>query len=413
MTKGKEKKPKEKKAPKEKKEKAPKKKKQEEEKPVVERLYAQEPIIEKIELPESLKKEFDDFVKENKLSEKESRTFFEEISKKYDALQVEPGEAVGIIAAQSLGEPGTQLTLRTKHYAGAAEVSVGSGIQRVEEIVDGRSKARYAFMTIYLNKEGEFNWTEKKVEEFAASLIDVRVTDVVKITEEFWKNKFTIDLLMDEMKERNVSEEVLIDKIEKLLKLKHRKKDNSLEFTFKDEPLLKVRKNLNKLLNTRVQGVKGIDKTIVDKSAQEPVIRTRGTNLKAILKMPEVDTFRTTTNDIKEISRVLGIEAGRTAVMQELIKVLKDNSIAVDQRHIMLLADLMSFDGEIKGIVRTGITRTKTSPFARAAFEETVKHLLDAAFKGEKEQLQGVVENIIAGQPIKVGTGTVELLMKN
>ncbi|MBI4044934.1 MAG: DNA-directed RNA polymerase subunit A'' [Candidatus Diapherotrites archaeon] len=412
MTKEKEKKAREKKAPREKKAKHERKKKQEEEKPVVERLYAQDPIIETRVIPELMQKEFDAFVKEQKLSEKESRVFFEEVSKKYSSIQVEPGEAVGIIAAQSLGEPGTQLTLRTKHYAGAAEVSVGSGIQRVEEIVDGRSKARYASMTIYLSKEG-FNWTEKKVDEFAASLIDVRVTDVVKITEEFWKTRFTIELLPNEMKERNVSEEILLDKIEKLLKLKHRKKDNSLEFAFKDEPLLKIRKNLNKLLNTRVQGVKGIDKTIVEKGTAEPVIRTRGTNLKAVLKMPEIDVARTTTNDIKEISRVLGIEAGRTAVMQELVKVLKDNSIAVDQRHIMLLADLMSFDGEIKGIVRTGITRTKTSPFARAAFEETVKHLLDAAFKGEKELLQGVVENIIAGQPIKVGTGTVELLMKN
>ena len=80
-------------------------------------------------------------------------------------------------------------------------------------------------------------------------------------------------------------------------------------------------------------------------------------------------------------------------------------------RHIILLADLMSYDGAIRGIVRTGITREKSSPFARAAFEETTKHLLDAAFHGEKENLQGVVENIIVGQPIKVGTGLVDLVM--
>ncbi len=99
-------------------------------------------------------------------------------------------------------------------------------------------------------------------------------------------------------------------------------------------------------------------------------------------------------------------------IVSELAKTLEENSIYVDLRHLILLADLMTYIGEIKGIVRTGITRGKTSPFARAAFEETVKHLLDAAFKGEKEQLQGVVENIIVGQPIKVGTGIVELIMK-
>ncbi|MFH1752315.1 MAG: DNA-directed RNA polymerase subunit A'', partial [archaeon] len=76
------------------------------------------------------------------------------------------------------------------------------------------------------------------------------------------------------------------------------------------------------------------------------------------------------------------------------------------------LADAMTFSGEIKGIVRTGITGEKSSPFARAAFEQTVKHLLEAAFNGEQELLQGVVENIIAGQPIKVGTGKVKLVMQ-
>ena len=71
----------------------------------------------------------------------------------------------------------------------------------------------------------------------------------------------------------------------------------------------------------------------------------------------------------------------------------------------------MAYSGEVKGIVRTGISREKTSPFARAAFEETVKHLIDASFRGESEDLQGVVENIIVGQPVKVGTGIVELVM--
>ena len=136
-------------------------------------------------------------------------------------------------------------------------------------------------------------------------------------------------------------------------------------------------------------------------------------NLKTIIKMPEVDGARTTTNDIKEIGRVLGIEAARNAIVKELHDVLVvRNDINVDIRHIMLLADLMTYDGDVKGIVRSGITRGKTSPFARAAFEETTKHLLDAAFKGEREMLQGVVENIIVGQPIRVGTGIVKLVMK-
>ena len=134
--------------------------------------------------------------------------------------------------------------------------------------------------------------------------------------------------------------------------------------------------------------------------------------MKSVLKMKEVDGVRTITNDVKEMSKVLGVEAGRASIVYELDKVLRENGISVDLRHILLLADLMTFDGEIRGIVRTGITRKKSSPFARASFEETSKHLLDAAFNGEKEMLQGVVENIIVGQPIKVGTGVVDLVMK-
>ncbi|MFA4856132.1 MAG: intein-containing DNA-directed RNA polymerase subunit A'', partial [archaeon] len=187
----------------------------------------------------------------------------------------------------------------------------------------------------------------------------------------------------------------------------------SIEFVFPvREPLLRIRKNFLKLLNSRIHGVRGIDKVLVVEEAGEFVIKTSGSNLKVVLKLPEANTAKTITNDIMEVSEVLGIEAGRTMIFNELRKTLDDNSILVDLRHLMLLADLMTFSGGIKGIVRTGITREKKSPFARAAFEETVKHLLDAAFKGEKDDLQGVVENIIVGQPVRVGTGRVELVMK-
>ena len=387
-------------------------KKAAEEKQASEESYVKGPVVEEMLFPEILVNELEKAFEKHKFSEGMKKEITEKIKGKYMLLRAEPGEAVGMIAAQSLGEPGTQLTLRTKHYAGAAEVSVGSGIQRVEEIVDGRSKARYPTMTIHMLDEKarkEFN----AVDKFAKSLIDVRVLDVVRVTEEMDKKKVSIEMVKDEAKERNVDIEDLADKIEKQLKAKPTKRENMLIFTFKDDPLLKIRRNINKLLNTRVQGVRGIDKTIVVKEGEEYVIKTRGTNLKAVVKLEEVDGKRTTTNDIKEISKVLGIESGRAAIVKELHGVLKENNINVDVRHIMLLADLMTFEGDIKGIVRTGITREKASPFARAAFEETVKHLLDAAFAGQLETLDGVVENIIVGQPIKVGTGLVNLVMKS
>lgn len=369
-------------------------------------------------LPKSVLDEIDTVALEKNLSAPEKEKLVERVKAEFDRLKVEPGEAVGIIAAQSLGEPGTQLTLRTKHYAGAAEVSVGSGIQRVEEIVDGRSKAKYSTMTIYLGEE--LRSDSKKAEDFAKSLIDVRIGDVIKVSEDFTGKTIIVEILQDEADARNINSEELAEKIEKNAKGKMKKvSEKKLEFSYGKEQLLKIRKQVLKLLDTRIQGVRGIDKTIVVKEknkeagTEEFVIKTTGTNLKTVIKMPEIDAERTTTNDIKEIGRVLGIEAARNAIVRELYDVLiTKNSIDVDTRHLLLLADLMTYDGEIRGIVRSGITRGKSSPFARAAFEETTKHLLDAAFKGEKEMLTGVVENIIVGQPIKVGTGIVKLVMK-
>ncbi len=372
-----------------------------------------EEIWENSPLPKSVLDEIAIFAEKKKLSKEKTDKLIDQIKRRWEWLRVEPGECVGIIAAQSLGEPGTQLTLRTKHFAGAAEVSVGSGIQRVEEIVDGRSKAKYPTMTIYLNADIRGN--EKAAIKFAKSLIDVRIQDVVKLHEDFERSKITLEILEDEINERNVDEKELIELIKENVKgVKGKQRKNNIEFEFPSkEPLLKIRKTILKLMKVKVQGIKGVDKTLVSEKNGEYRIKTSGSNLKSVLKMNEIDHTRLITNDIMEICKVLGLEAGRRMIVQELARTLDENDIRVDVRHYILLADAMTFQGEIKGIVRTGITRGKSSPFARAAFEETTKHLLDAAFKGEVEHLQGVVENIIVGQPIKVGTGIVELVMKD
>lgn len=367
---------------------------------------------EGLPLPKSVLDAIAVIAERERLSKRRTDEFIDLIKRKFGLIRVEPGEAVGIVAAQSLGEPGTQLTLRTKHYAGAAEVSVGSGIQRVEEIVDGRSKARYPTMTIFLN--GRLRGDRARAEAFGKSLIDVRMSDVVEVKEDFANHRVFVRVKLDALKEKGIGLKGLLAKIKAYVKdAKASQRKNCVEFGFsKREPLLKIRKSMMRLLSMRIQGVKGIEKALVSKERGEFVIKTSGSNLKTVLKMREVDSTRTITNDIIEVSKTLGIEAGRLMIINELRKTLEENNILVDLRHLILLADLMTYTGEVKGIVRTGITREKASPFARAAFEETVKHLLDASFKGEREELQGVVENIIVGQPIKVGTGVVELIVK-
>ena len=134
--------------------------------------------------------------------------------------------------------------------------------------------------------------------------------------------------------------------------------------------------------------------------------------MKDTLKLEEVDHTRTRSNHIKEIEEVLGIEAARNALLNEAKKVLDGQGLTVNVRHLMLLADVMCVDGTVRAVGRQGVSGEKSSVFARAAFEETTRHLLDAALKGTKDPLEGVTENIIIGQPIPIGTGTVSLLMK-
>src|SRR3989344_4351052 len=159
---------------------------------------------EKVELPKKVLDEIVMFAEKKNMSREKAGILAEKIKERYENLVVEPGEAVGIVAAQSLGEPANQLTLRTKHYAGAAEVSVGSGIQRVEEIVDGRSKAKYPTMTIYLNHELRKNG--KEADKFARSLLDVRISDVVSVKEDFADNVLQVEIDGAKAEARNVDE---------------------------------------------------------------------------------------------------------------------------------------------------------------------------------------------------------------
>jgi len=368
--------------------------------------------LQRENLPKKVWKELLEAIDSHGLKEKDAKELTERIKKQHESNLAEVGEAVGIVAAQSLGEPGTQLTLRTKHFAGAAEVSVGSGIQRVEEIVDGRSKTKYPTMSIYLNEE--LRKDKAKAIAFAQSLVDIRGEDILVTKEDFKTKTIELEFLEEKIAEKNLDMDELKKKVKEMAKkgkIQSRGKKMFISFP-KNYSLLKMRNETLKLLRKRLQGTAGIDKTIVIEEKGEFLIKTSGTNLKTILRKKEIDGARTTTNDITEISKVLGIEAGRISIVDELYKTLEENGILVDMRHIMLLADVITLDGEIKGTVRTGIMRGKRSPFARAAFEETVKHLLNAAFAGERENLLGVVENIIVGQPIKIGTGKVELIMK-
>jgi DNA-directed RNA polymerase subunit A" len=184
----------------------------------------------------------------------------------------------------------------------------------------------------------------------------------------------------------------------------------------KNETLKNIRKVTTQLMGITLKGISGINRAIVIEKADPSgkavySLATEGTNLKEIFNLEEVDAERTVTNDIMEIASTLGIEAARNAVIHEITKVLQAQDLHVDQRHIMLIADAVTFSGEVKSIGRHGLAGEKASVLARAAFEETAKHLLNACIKGETDRLSGITENILIGQTIPCGTGNIKVVM--
>jgi DNA-directed RNA polymerase subunit A" len=337
------------------------------------------------------------------------KKILDQVCEDFKAAQAEPGEAVGIVAAQSIGEPGTQMTMRTFHYAGVAELAVPQGLPRFIEIVDVRRTPTMPIMWIYLVEGGD----RDAIVKFAKGLEEVLVGKIAEVSEDFGKKKIIVKLDPKRLVEEGLDLDEVTKTIEKSIRKKADKdEEGSLVFEPKVATLRALRRYVTKIKETRVRGVSGIRKAAVTKKGEEFVIQTEGTNLREVLLLKEVDHKRTTCNNIKEIENVLGIEAARTALLNEAKRVLDDQGLNVNIRHLLLVADLMAVDGTIKAVGRQGISGEKSSVFARAAFEETVRHLLDAGLRGTRDDLRGVTENIIVGQPIPVGTGTVKLIMK-
>ena len=325
----------------------------------------------------------------------------------YKRALMEPGEAVGIVAAQSIGEPGTQMTLRTFHYAGVKEQNVTLGLPRLIEIVDARRIPSTPIMTIYLTPE--YGKSRESAVKIARNIIYTTLEDLAQaIYEDPIREEILVELNKTMMDDRSVTMEDLKDKLQ-IQNTTTRISGNNMHIKPKKVETLK--KLLGKVTLFHVKGVQGIKRVLVTEERGEWVIRTDGSNLPKVLEIYEVDTSRTTTNNVHEIAKTLGVEASRNALMNESEGVLEEQGLDVDTRHVMLVADMMTSTGEVQQIGRHGISGKKSSVLARAAFEITVPNIVEAAVKGESDPLEGVTENVIVGQSIPIGTGLVELYM--
>ena len=369
-----------------------------------------------IDFPDSYISDLSKAYVKNDLTDDELEKLIRKLKQAYDRAHVEAGEAVGTVAAQSVGEPGTQMTMRTFHYAGVTELNVTLGLPRLIEIVDARKDIATPTMDIYFDEE------RRNDEEFVRTLANqIGKSTVNDILKDFNLNYGTMEVeaVLDSKKieEKRLDRDEIDAAIGKAFKkavingdeitISSAKSDKSeSKFEIRELRLL-----ADKVRDLQISGIKGIGKVIIRKDDREWIIHTEGSNLKEILDMDGIDHVRTTTNNIHEIGEVLGIEAARQAIIDEAQKTLSEQGLSVDVSPIMLVADIMTSEGHVKSIGRHGISGEKSSVLARAAFEETGKHLLNASIRGEVDDLTGIIENIIIGQPIPLGTGSVGVKM--
>lgn len=328
----------------------------------------------------------------------------------YERAKVEPCEAVGIVAAQSIGEPGTQMTMRTFHYAGVAEINVTLGLPRLIEIVDARKIPSTPIMRIKL--EPEYARDRDKARALGWGIEQTNIIDIGSMSVDMAKMQIVIELDEKMTSRRNITAEEIAQKINAETKAEVQAEGLKLTINPVQHSYRGLLRLVNDIKGITLKGVKGIRRIIIRKENDEYVLYTEGSALKKVLQFVGVDSSRTKTNNINEIADVLGIEAARNAIVSEAMDTLREQGLEVDIRHIMLVADMVTAGGSVKQIGRHGVAGEKASVLSRAAFEVTVNHLLDASIKGQVDELSGVTENVIVGQPIQLGTGDVELMYK-
>jgi DNA-directed RNA polymerase subunit A" len=325
--------------------------------------------------------------------------------------------------------------MNTFHYAGVAEIDVTQGLPRLIELVDARKTPDTPMMTVYLDPD--------HIEERIAEVDDPDYSERDVAHEVVWQIEATkilalgdvstnvadmlvnIDLNEDTLRERwptaddvgTVAQEIA-DEIEDALAVETTRMGTVIEFGPNQPSYRQLLQLVEELRDIVFKGIEEVSRVVIrrentgDDDDEEFVLYTEGSAFGDVLTIEGVDGSRSTSNNIHEVYRQLGVEAAREAIINETMETLEEQGLDdVNVRHLMLVADIMTNRGTIESIGRHGISGSKDSVLARAAFEVTVNHLLDAAIHGEMDDLDGVIENVIVGKPVAIGTGDVNLRM--
>jgi DNA-directed RNA polymerase subunit A" len=315
----------------------------------------------------------------------------------------------------------THNTMNTFHYAGVAEIDVTQGLPRLIELVDARKEPDTPMMTVHL--EDEYATDRERAHEVVWSIESTKILQLGDVSTNVADMLVRVELNEDTLMERwptvpdpaEVAEEIS-DTIESKLGVESRREGLVIEFGPEEPSYRDLLQLVEELSDIVFKGIEDISRVVIRKEetdkGEEFVLYTEGSELGTVLEIEGVDASRTTCNNIHEIHENLGIEAARESLINEMMNTLEEQGLDdVNVRHLMLVADIMTNNGTIESIGRHGISGSKESVLARAAFEVTVNHLLDAAVHGEIDDLNGVTENVIVGKPIKLGTGDVDLRM--
>ena len=368
-----------------------------------------EDILGRLDLPRGIVNAMREELEGAEINEEQLQEILKQVSGDYEHSRVEPCEAVGVVAAQSIGEPGTQMTMRTFHYAGVAEINVTLGLPRLIEIVDARKIPSTPTMTIRLLPEYAFD--RDLAREVAWAIESTSLLHLGSIATDLAEMKVIMELNVSAMGQRKITAEEVAERLREETGLAVDQRETVLVMAPEEPSYRELLQLVEKIKKISLKGIEGIKRVVIRKEREEYVLYTEGSSLKKVMQFEGVDPARTKTNNINEVGEVLGIEAARNAIINEATDTLREQGLSVDVRHIMLVADIMTVDGDVKQIGRHGVSGEKASVLARAAFEVTVNHILDAAIRGDVDDLRGVTENVIVGQPIQLGTGDVQLLV--
>ncbi|KAF7682909.1 DNA-directed RNA polymerase III subunit RPC1 [Astathelohania contejeani] len=329
---------------------------------------------------------------------------------------IDPGTAVGAIAGQSIGEPGTQMTLKTFHFAGVASMNITLGVPRLKEIINASKAISTPIINAKIEKE-----TKCKIEKIKNKIERILLSDIWEsITELYGIHECCLEIIINTeiANDLDITMDTIRDRICKIKRIpkEHIQIHNSVLQIYikkyKKEPesiyfiLQKVKRSLGSII---VSGIETVGKVVVSKNGDEYELGIEGTGLAKVLGVEGIDSNHTRSNNSMEILEVLGIEAARQSIIDEILYTMEKHGIKLDSRHVMLLADTMCYKGEVLGITRFGISKMKMSTLMLASFEQTSDHLFEAAIGGKRDVIEGVSESIILGMNVGVGTGRIEL----